>query len=494
MVSVSVLLAIVIAGISPGDAIVLDGTKQLFLDDEILASQTNVVRRIHPAQKHPANPLLRPKEPWEGKLALLHGSVIHDGDKYRMWYLSGPGVSYAESKDGIEWVKPQLDLFEIDGHKTNAVVRRETEEGESGTIPYMGGFLGVLPNPGSDDPGRRYLMTFVSIHRNYKGPHEDPFHHGQRRGLGVAGSPDGFRWTLIDNWTSEAICDGPGHYMVDRSGKFVFYGRTKYVSPEVRKEWDEDEWCKKNCWGRSVTRIESPDFLHWNYAERSSGPVVLTVDEHDPVGTEIYSMRVFPYESVYIALLQMFHNQPDECTLDVQLGVSRDGVHFTRVGDRSTFIPNGPVGSWERFNISLANNPPLEVGDELRIYYSGRTYRHSPYKGSDRGESGGAIGMATVKRDRFVSLGASFDGGQLVTKPMKIAGKTLHLNAKSDFGEILVEAVEEDGRVIARSKPVKADSLDMVVEWEEGKLDGHDGPVTLKISLRNALLFALWSI
>jgi hypothetical protein len=72
-------------------------------------------------------------------------------------------------------------------------------------------------------------------------------------------------------------------------------------------------------------------------------------------------MKVFPHEGVYIGLVQVFHATPEE-TLEVQLAVSRDSLHFTRVGDRSLFLPVGPVGSWDRFNLSLANNEPLVAG------------------------------------------------------------------------------------------------------------------------------------
>ena len=85
----------------------------------------------------------------------------------------------------------------------------------------------------------------------------------------------------------------------------------------------------------------------------------------------------------------------------IQLAVSRDSIHFMRVGDRSPFIPVGPVGSWDRFNNSIANNPPIIIGDELRFYYGGRMYRHSPYRGADRGwgresKRGAGIGLATI--------------------------------------------------------------------------------------------------
>jgi len=486
-------IAVSIASAGANDCIHLDTKKQLFLDDYLVASTTNVTRRIHVVRKHPANPLIWPAEEWEGTVALVHGSVIRDGGKYRMWYLSRPGVSYAESKDGLTWMKPPLGLFQIDGNETNVVVSKNAAPGEPNTFPYFYNVFGVHKDPREKDPLRRYKMGFISIQRGYEGPHEDLFHRGQRRGLGVAGSPDGLHWTLIDNWATETICDGPGHWMYDPARqKYVLYGRTKFIAPEVARMWSEDPWCKKKCWGRAVTRIETSDFVTWDMTERGVGPVVLTPDAQDPLGTEFYSMRVFPYESVYIGLVQVYHNQPGECYLDVQLAVSRDSVHFTRVGDRSPFIPVGPVGSWDRFNNSLANNPPIVVGDELRFYYSGRTYRHGGYDGSDKGVSGGGIGLATIQRDRFVSLGASFDGGTLVTKPLKLVGKTLHLNAKSDFGTILVEVLDPDGKVIARSRPIRGDSLDIPIEWETGDPGNHDGPVSLRITLNNALLYALW--
>ena len=97
---------------SPSEAaIIVDETKQLFLDDFLIASSENITRRVHPVRKHAANPLSWPQESWEGTIALVYGSVIRDGEKYRMWYLSSPGMSYAESVDGIAWTKPSLGLF-----------------------------------------------------------------------------------------------------------------------------------------------------------------------------------------------------------------------------------------------------------------------------------------------------------------------------------------------------------------------------------------------
>jgi len=479
--------------------------KQLFLDDHLVASATNIFRKIHPAEKSKSNPVIRQTEPWEDPFNILYGSVIRDGEQYKMWYKSGPGVSYAVSDDGIHWVKPPLELVPINGAKTNILFRKISELKGSVALPYYHELFGVHKDEREPDPSRRYKMGYLSIDWEYKGPREGRFREGQRRGLGIAASPDGVHWNLVDSFASEAICDGATHWMFDPAlGKYVLFGRTLKTPPEIEAAWSKYDWYKSWYSGRAVGRLESSDFVRWNFTAPFSAPVVMTADLADKPGTEIYSVLVFPYESVYIGLVQTLLAVPDVPAVDVQLAVSRDGVHFARVGDeavgkvaqrgsepanRSPFIPNGPVGSWDRFNQSLASNPPIAHGDELRFYYGGRTYRHAPYEGKDTGPRAGCIGFATIPRDRFVSLDASFDGGEIFTKPLTLKGKHLHLNANSDFGEINVEALTAAGQSIARSKPIHGDGLDLLVEWEGAEIKGA---VNLRITLKNACLYALW--
>jgi len=102
------------------------------------------------------------------------------------------------------------------------------------------------------------------------------------------------------------------------------------------------------------------------------------------------------------------------------------------------------------------------------------------------------IGFASIQRDRFVALEASFDGGEISTKLLKLTSATLHLNAKSDFGEIIVELLDANGQRLAQSKPIQRDALDIPVEWS-GEVAQPAGPVMLRIKLQNARLFALWS-
>ncbi|MDD4871780.1 MAG: hypothetical protein PHR77_14580 [Kiritimatiellae bacterium] len=488
-----IFILLVLFSLTAGAQPIKVGTvRQLFLDDHLIASQTNVSRKIHPARKHPANPVLEPTEPWERDTVTLYGSVIQDGDKKRMWYYAGGNVGYAESEDGLKWRKPGLGVITDKGRDTNLVISRGEGEGSPATLPYLLENFGVFRDDRDADLSRRYKMGYLSLHRNYTGPKPSPFHAGQRRGLGVAVSPDGIRWQLYESWVTQATCDGATHWMYDPvSRRYLLYGRTKFALSEVLAAVADKPWLHFR--GRSVIRAESKpdDFLHWEQVEPNSGELVLTADLKDPLGSEIYSMMVFPYEGVYIGLVQMFHKQRDTCSLELQLAVSRDTRHFTRVGDRAPFIPVGPQGSWDQYNNSIATSPPLEIGDELWFYYGGRSSPHSPYKIAGTVKRG-CIGLATIPRDRFVSLSAGKQSGQILTRPLQLDGRVLHLNANASAGRMTIEMVDAAGNVVARSKPITRDALDIPVEWETGGLETITAPVTLRIQMQQVELFALW--
>lgn len=486
----SLLITIALALAAP-DTITLDSKHQLFLDDHLIAASENLTRRIMPVEKSPHNPVLRGEHPWEQDRPLLYGSVLRDGGKYRMWYYMPRGVCYAESIDGITWTKPMLDQYVWEGSQTNIVAHLEPNAAGETPFPYFYELFGVFRDDRDPDPARRYKMGYLSIERNYEGPDYDRFHPSERRGLGIATSPDGIHWTNLDSFATYAIVDGSTHWTYDPdTERYHLYGRSKRKPAELDAAWKDDPWYQKHFWGRVVAHTTSSDFLTWEHTQPNSAPVVMGADLEDPIASEVYGMGVFKYESVFIGLVQHFQNRPEDTILNIQLAVSHDGNDFTRVGDRTPFIPNGGVGEWDRFNVAVANNPPIEDGDNLRFYYSDRRYRHSPYEGTDSGPSTGAIGFGTIQRDRFVAMEADYAGGTLLTKPLVLTSPDLRLNARADWGEIRVEALDMDGKTIAVSEPLRADELDSPVVWNTPPPVGT--ALQLRISVTNGQLYALW--
>ena len=118
-------------------------------------------------------------------------------------------------------------------------------------------------------------------------------------------------------------------------------------------------------------------------------------------------------------------------------------------------------------------------------------YRHGPYNGPDKGVEKGGIGLATIKRDRLVAMEGSFEKASISTKPLKFSGNSLHINAKADFGEIVVELLDEQGTSIGKSKPVANDAIDIPIQWKNEI--NWPRMVSLKINLLNARLYALWA-
>lgn len=105
----------------------------------------------------------------------------------------------------------------------------------------------------------------------------------------------------------------------------------------------------------------------------------------------------------------------------------------------------------------------------------------------------GAVGAASIRLDRFASLQASFETGTVTTKELRVTGRTLHLNAKADAGEVTVRALSTGGDVLAVSSCVRGDSLDHEVRWQDGALPESGTPVRLQIGITNTELFAIWS-
>jgi hypothetical protein len=454
--------------------------EQLFLDDYIIESMEHITRRINQVKKHADGPVLKPDKKWEGSRAFLFGRVIYDYEDriYKMWYYCDGGhVAYATSHDGIIWEKPQLDVVIHDGQKTNLVMER-------GNLGYFYENFGVIKDKNDPNPNRRYKVGFVSIQREYSGENEDRFNGGQRRGLGIAVSPDGIHWTLENEFASYEICD-ISHFFWDSSiNKYVLYGRTKLTSDQLNNQW------KKWGWGRAVIRIESSDFLNW-----SRGKLVLAADSDDPDGTEIYSMSVFPYQGLYIGCVQMFYGLTHQGNLDIQLAVSRNGKQFNRVEPREPLISEGRVGEWDRFNISIGDLPPIQIEDELWFYYSGRTYRHGPYDGEDTGPKYGAIGLAKIKRGRFVSLEASFDGGKIITKLLSFTSMNLFINADTRYGLINISILDENSNLIPGYQCAISgeDRIDMRVQFREKSLKDLSGrSIRIQFNVTNSRLFGFY--
>jgi hypothetical protein len=135
----------------------------------------------------------------------------------------------------------------------------------------------------------------------------------------------------------------------------------------------------------------------------------------------------------------------------------------------------------------------LIVRDKLHFYVSGR-------QGMPGTRDSGicTTGLATMRRDGFVSLDAGADGGSVTTRPISFRGSHLFVNAAANQGELTAEVLNESGEVVpdfARAKcvPIGGDGASQAVKWHGADLSQLAGqPIRLRFHLKNALLYSFW--
>ena len=411
--------------------------KELFLDDQEIEALESLTWGFHEPQACEDNPILVPELPWEAT-NISPASVVYDRQtgKFQMWYQvyyaskgtasSGAhletalaaegyryGVGYAESEDGIHFVKPRSPRVQYQGKDTNLAIR-----GYGSPAPAT-----CILDPDEPNPHKRYrLWAWDSA--DHPGKHS-------LIGMSLYVSTDGLDWKGYE-WRDEWCNDpqpycyvkmvgeyrypyniGPnecnGIYRDDRLNKFVNYCRASNGSV------------------RCIGRMESEDGIHWTQPN-----LVATPDLKDPLFYQFYLAS--PYRSGQFVILYVMTYAPCQgFKCEVELLASRDGSSFVRVGDRRKWITTGAKGSWNAGMVSA--RAPVEHQGKLWIYTGGTTETHNAAITS------GSIGLYHLRPDGYVSLDAGDAEGVFTTRKMVWLYDDLRINAKTNHGQIVVEVL-----------------------------------------------------
>jgi hypothetical protein len=482
-----------------GDAILLRGT-ELFIDDRLVESLQGATRQLNQPVKHEKNPVLVKTKPWE-QGAPGYGTVHYDAKtkRFKMWYqgwkktagTSDGLLCYATSSDGLNWEKPALD------EKGTNLVQH----------PPIQGFqcAGIFLDDTERDPRRRYKMLFSC----------NPDGTASTWMTSAAFSPDGIHWTpskktALIPFSDTQICP----FWDARRQRYVAFLR---FGPPNR---------------RLISRTESEDFLNW-----SPKVTVLRRTRMDEVQqTQFYQMEPLPYGDVYFGVIGAYHREtlkpiPDDKPWtdrqDLQLAFSRDGVVWKRVGgsgpmthaelnaDRdwsqatreATFLPYGEKDKeWDWGYMTPYYTPePIIINDRIYFFYAGSNAKHwwtytgdPPKKDPNAIPPKKGVGLATLRRDGFVSINAGPDGGTMTTRAFIFLGDTLVLNADASQGSISVEALDVDGKPIDgfgldTSIALTKDDIRHTLEWK-GHKDLHQlqaRPIRLRFHLKHARIYSL---
>jgi hypothetical protein len=474
----------------------------LLVDDHDVLYRSGLKRELQPLVRSPKNPLI-PGSP-KGQLAYCSTYRNPETGKYQFWYQTtagGHGVAYAESDDGITWTMPDLDLIKLkDPEQRNIVLTSADHYGASV----------VVDAPGGSDPARRYKMAYWSI-PPLQGPKpSDGDDRGTDGGVFVAFSPDGIHWTKYG--------DGPvirGAYGRTTDppllGDATFrWGPPLSCSDVVDASWDPirkkyiifaKAWIDapdgKTFWKRSIVRTESDDFIHWKKPELAMAPDEF--DGHRPAeyggarkGVQLHGAPVFVHEGVYFALLQPAFFDTTGAQ-PIELAISRDGVNWQRPFRSTFFLPADLGTSFDSGRI-WSSASPIVLDDEIRFYYG--AYEH-PWNSKMQNPKSG-IGLATMKRDRFVAVKPIEQIGQITLKPVHLDSPDgITINADGSKGGVRVELLNEDGYRVAgftkdEAVPITIDELRSRAKWNsKADRDFKPGDYIIRVHLDRADLFAV---
>lgn len=448
-----------------------DANWQLFVDDHWIADSTNITMTLHQPDKSPDNPLIRGEVPWE-ETPYCFGTAIYDEEEaiFKLWYQSynyGQAVEnrtpilYATSFDGVNWMRPNLGIIEFHGSKENNIILQN--------YGYHDLYSpSVIKDAADPDTTRRYKMIWWDFPLGEEGYQDD--------GMCVAFSPDGVHWTkyqnnpvLHVNKTEKSISDVMSVMQDKNTGKFVAY----------TKGWAEP-WPSH----RQIVRTESSDFIHW------SKPEVVITHKHDIRDPQSYGMTPTQLGNNYFGLLHSY-KKPGNETIDVQLTISHDNKYWTRVANQKTFIPLGEEGSWD--DGMIFTTPPFNHGDKTLIYYSAWDGPHN----TKTRKSG--IGLATLRKNGFVSLDADSNDGNLTTHLIKNAGGALFVNVNAKGGSLRAELLDVQGNpipgyTINECVSVKSDEISHWIQWNDHeKLPAKLEPIQIRFELNNLSLYGFYA-
>jgi hypothetical protein len=467
----------------PPAVIPIDVGRQLFVDD-FLIEESELDRAYHAATYIASNPILQPATPWDRRDAaadLSHrpsrptAMPFSDGvwydpadRRFKLWYTAGYGrvTCYAESNDGIEWMRPPLDV--VPG--TN-IVLNEVRDSTTVWLDH-------------DEPNPEMRFKLSIFMQNIRHLRRYVSHDGIHWSPAGFGGPSGDRTTMFYNpfrkvWVYSLREPQELQGSIGRHRRYV----------------ETQSFC-------SLTPWTDNDTVGWVTADDFDRP---RVDMH--FQPELYNLDCVAYESVLLGLFSMYYGDPvnRQKPNNIQVGFSRDGFYWARPWREAFIDVSERSGDWNWSNVQSAGGCCLVVGDRLYFYVSGRA-------GVEGTESAGvcSTGLATLRRDGFASLGAPADRlpraaglaprpRSVTTRVVTFTGSHLFVNAAIESGgELRAEVRDAAGNIVEpfsadRCIPVTGDSTRAAVTWTGASLgDLALQQVRFRFYVRDGRLFSFW--
>jgi len=466
----------VCASEAKGDAIVRDiGSRlELFVDDWLIETMSKTSLKMHEPVKKEI--VFNFDTPWEGGFS-AYVTIMKDQDRFAMYYRGGGELSReytcrAESQDGITWTRPSLGLFEFNGSKDNNIIWT----GEKKAYWESHNFSPFKDTNPAAPSSQRYKAVTLG---------RQPIDGDRQKVLLAFVSPDGIHWRKLQ--------DEP----IITEGSFDSHNTAFWSSVE------EQYICyfrQSRDGKRSIRRSVSKDFVHWSRPE--------WLDFGDAPLEHFYTNGIIPYfraPHIYLGFPMRF--VPDRTRIgleerktdglsDAVFMSSRDGITWNRTFMEAFIRPGLDQANWGGAH---GNNTPawgiIQTSDREISLYVSENYGNYP-DGANRVPR---LRRSVIRVDGFVSVNASYDGGQMLTRPFIFKGTRLLINySTSAVGSIKVEVQDQAGAAItgfalAEASEIYGDEIERAVSWEHGtdvsRLAGR--PIRLRFVMKDADLYSV---
>ena len=476
---------------APTDVVPVGTRKQLLVDDRVIQRTSRVTRELGVVTKaNGGRPVLAADRPWEDDSFGFYGTVLHDRGKFRMWYRPWPtAIAYAESADGLRWEKPDLGLYDFQIERAK---RGAFEPRPGGPPDYRGTKNNILGDfgmgfscfldPHETDPGHRYKAAYG---------------HPTKIRACLAHSADGLRWAPYHGGepVTGRAADTYNQLLWDPGAKlYRLYTRTDFGA-----KGGPDEV-------RGSRHMTNPDVKTDPAGWTTVRAWRFDREPREEKRRQVYSLTNWIYEGVHFGLVFVYEwpNDLSEGPYDLRRRHERDVLNFylatSRDGDTwdlswvyagKPLVPRGPADSFDK-GFVLPASGVVTHQDRHWIYYAGARERH------ERSPRHNAIGLATLRLDGFVGLRAGDADGTVETRPFRLEGSRLAVNAEARAGTLRVEVLDAAGRPVpgftARECQGLAggDELRYAPRWRDhADLTALKGQVVrLRFHLKNATLYA----
>ena len=469
----------------------LGNQRMIFVDKYLIDSLGGTQIVMH--KPYDKGNVMNFNEPWEGVFC-GYTTIIKDGNFYSAYYRGLPSdnenlqnTCYAESGDGITWVKPFLGLFKINGSFKNNVIL-SSDPGTHNFTP----FLDQNPSATSDQKYKALGGVLSNSGRIIVGTSKEAINASGRTpsegGLFAYVSPDGIHWKKLreDPVFKKGIFDSQNvSFWSASEGRYVCYFRS--LTSKDSKEF------------RSVSKTTSSDFIHW------TDPIQMTFG-NTPY-EQLYTQQTSPYfraPQTYLAIGGRFMEGREVLTQqegkqlkvaqgyindvsDVYFMTTRGGNSYDRTFMESFIRPGIGLNNW----VSRTNYPALNV------VQTGPT-EMSIYVNQDYAQPTAHLERYSLRLDGFTSIYGPYKGGKVITKPFTFSGKRLEINyATSAAGQIQIEIQDQNGKPIRGftmkdSKIFIGNEITRIVSWDGNENVGAlaSKPVRLCIYLKDADLYS----